>query len=159
MSSSIAHSRLTEERRNLRRDHPPGFWAKPVQNADGTLDKMKWEACVPGKGTPFADRELKLVLHFTEDYPSRPPKCQFKPVLFHPNVFPSGTVCLSILNEEKDWKPCITIKQILLGIQELLGNPNANDPAQSEPFKLFVEDKARYEERVKQNPFSDQQPR
>jgi ubiquitin-protein ligase len=26
-------------------------------------------------------------------------------------------VCLSLLDEEKDWRPAITIKQILLGIQ------------------------------------------
>jgi ubiquitin-protein ligase len=44
----------------------------------------------------------------------------FVPALFHPNVYPSGTVCLSILNEEKDWKPSISVPQILLGIQELL---------------------------------------
>ncbi len=43
-------------------------------------------------------------LHF------RPGK--FVPPLFHPNVYPSGTVCLSILDEEKSWKPAITIKQV-----------------------------------------------
>ena len=42
---------------------------------------------------------------------------KFVPPLFHPNVYPSGTVCLSILDEEKDWRPAITVKQILLGIQ------------------------------------------
>ena len=30
----------------------------------------------------------------------------------HPNVYPSGTVCLSILDEDKDWRPAITIKQV-----------------------------------------------
>lgn len=50
--------------------------------------------------------------------------CRFEKDFFHPNIFPSGKVCLSILNEEKDWKPSITIKQVLLGIQELLSNPN-----------------------------------
>lgn len=39
---------------------------------------------------------------------------KFTPPLFHPNVFPSGTICLSILNEEKSWKPAITIKQVRL---------------------------------------------
>ena len=57
-------------------------------------------------------------------------QCQFVPPLFHPNVYPSGTVCLSILNVEQDWRPSITLKQILLGIQELLDNPNPNSPAQ-----------------------------
>jgi ubiquitin-conjugating enzyme E2 I len=55
----------------------------------------------------------------------------FKPVLPHPNIYPSGTVCLSILNEEEDWKPHITIRQILLGIQKLLKDePNIDSPAQ-----------------------------
>jgi len=31
---------------------------------------------------------------------------------FHPNIYPSGTVCLSILNENDGWKPAITIKQV-----------------------------------------------
>jgi ubiquitin-conjugating enzyme E2 I len=36
-------------------------------------------------------------MNFTEDYPSKPPQCKFKPVIFHPNVYPSGRICLSIL--------------------------------------------------------------
>ena len=41
-----------------------------------------------------------LTLNFSEDYPSKPPKCKFPQGFFHPNVYPSGTVCLSILNED-----------------------------------------------------------
>src|SRR4051794_13346166 len=74
---------------------------------------------------------------FPEDYPSKPPKCKFMPPLFHPNVYPSGTVCLSILNEEEGWKPAITVKQILIGIQDLLNDPNPESPAQSEAYMLF----------------------
>ena len=60
----------------------------------------------------------------------------FKPVLFHPNVYPSGTVCLSLLNPKKSefgWRPSISVKEILLGIQHLLEAPNWADPAQVEP--------------------------
>ena len=85
-----------------------------------------------------------------EDYPSKPPKCKFVPPLFHPNVYPSGTICLSILNEEEGWRPAITIKQMLLGIQDLLDTPNPNSPAQSEAYQMFVQDKASYAKRVRQ---------
>jgi ubiquitin-conjugating enzyme E2 I len=75
---------------------------------------------------------------------------KFVPPLFHPNVYPSGTICLSILNEEEGWRPAITIKQILLGIQDLLDEPNPDSPAQSEAFNLFMRSKEQYRQRVKQ---------
>ena len=75
---------------------------------------------------------------------------RFVPPLFHPNVYPSGTVCLSILNEEEAWKPAITIKQILLGIQDLLDDPNPDSPAQADAYNLFKKDRAAYERKVRQ---------
>jgi len=88
-------------------------------------------------------------MEFSEDYPTKPPRCQFTPVIFHPNVYPSGTVCLSILNEDKGWRPALTVKQLLLGIQDLLDEPNELDPAQADPFKLFRDDKEEYRRRVR----------
>lgn len=150
--ASLAQTRLREERKAWRKDKPFGFWARPLTNADGSLDIMKWEAGIPGKdGTIWEHGEFYLTMIFSEDYPTKPPKCQFKPVLFHPNIFPSGTVCLSILNEEKGWRACITIKQILLAIQTLLDSPNPDDPAQKEPFELFVKDRAAYERKVRES--------
>ena len=73
---------------------------------------------------------------------------KFVPPLFHPNVYPSGTICLSILNEEEGWRPAITLKQVLIGIQDLLDDPNPNSPAQSEAYQLFIHNKPEYERRV-----------
>ncbi|KAK7807666.1 hypothetical protein U0070_006383, partial [Myodes glareolus] len=47
---------------------------------------------------------------------SSSPKCKFEPLLFQQIVYPSDTVCVYILEEEWDWKPYITVKQILLGM-------------------------------------------
>ena len=74
---------------------------------------------------------------------------KFVPPLFHPNVYPSGTVCLSILNEEEGWKPAITIKEILLGIQSLLDEPNLDSPAQAEAYNMLKKDKVAYEKKVR----------
>ena len=73
---------------------------------------------------------------------------KFVPPLFHPNVYPSGTICLSILNEEEGWRPAITLKQVLIGIQDLLDDPNPSSPAQSEAYNLFINNKAEYKRRV-----------
>jgi len=148
--SGIAKGRLAEERKAWRKDHPHAFFARPQTNADNSSNLMVWECGIPGKPhTQWEGAVYPLTMEFTEDYPSKPPKCKFPANFFHPNVYPSGTVCLSILNEEEDWKPSITVKQILLGIQDLLDNPNPNSPAQAEAYTLYMTNKGEYFKRLK----------
>jgi ubiquitin-conjugating enzyme E2 I len=69
-------------------------------------------------------------------------------------VYPSGTICLSILNEETEdnkpgWKPAITLKQILLGIQTLLNEPNLDSPAQAEAYGTYKKDRDAYNRKVR----------
>ncbi|KAI8799367.1 SUMO conjugating enzyme Hus5 [Cladochytrium replicatum] len=149
--SSICTARLQEERRQWRKDHPYGFWARPKKGPDNALNLMEWEVGIPGKpATPWEGGVYKLTMQFPDDYPQKPPKCKFVGGLFHPNVYPSGTVCLSILNEEEGWKPGLTVKQILLGIQDLLDDPNPNSPAQREAYQMFTQHRAEYENKVRQ---------
>lgn len=148
--TTIAEKRLGEERKSWRKDHPPGFFARPMKKADDSLDLMKWECGIPGKdGTDWHPGVYRLNMEFPPEYPSKPPKCKFVGGLFHPNIYPSGTVCLSILDEEKDWRPAITIKQVLVGIQDLLNNPNLESPAQREAFEVYMNNKVEYRSKVK----------
>ncbi|CAM9514774.1 unnamed protein product, partial [Phaeothamnion confervicola] len=48
MSGGIARARLAEERKAWRKDHPIGFYARPVSNADSSTNLMKWETGIPG---------------------------------------------------------------------------------------------------------------
>ncbi|XP_050124177.1 SUMO-conjugating enzyme SCE1-like [Malus sylvestris] len=103
MSRGIARGRLAEEHKAWQKNHPHGFVAKPKTLPDGTVNLMVWHCTIPGKtGTDWDGGFFPLTLHFSEDYPSKPPKCKFPPGFFHPNVYPSGTVYLSILNEDSD---------------------------------------------------------
>ncbi|KRX06185.1 Ubiquitin-conjugating enzyme/RWD-like protein [Pseudocohnilembus persalinus] len=150
--SEIVLTRLKQERKKWRQDHPHRFVAKPIQNQDGSLNMLKWITEIPGpKDCPWEAGVYTLYMDFSQNYPLKPPKCQFKPVLPHPNVYPSGTVCLSILNEEEDWKSSITIKQILLGIQKMLKDePNIDSPAQYEPCALYRKDPEQYRKKVRE---------
>ena len=147
--SGLAIRRLTEERRLWRKDHPAGFIARP-RTTDGKQNLLLWDCGIPGpRGTIWEGGIYPLTMEFTDEYPTRPPKCRFPKGFYHPNIYPSGTVCLSILNEEQHWRPAISVKQILLGIQELLDNPNTLSPAQPEAFKDITQDKPTYELKVK----------
>eukprot|EP00172_Hildenbrandia_rubra_P002667 Plantae.Rhodophyta-Hildenbrandia_rubra.ctg3698.p1 GENE.Plantae.Rhodophyta-Hildenbrandia_rubra.ctg3698~~Plantae.Rhodophyta-Hildenbrandia_rubra.ctg3698.p1 ORF type:complete len:158 (+),score=20.88 Plantae.Rhodophyta-Hildenbrandia_rubra.ctg3698:295-768(+) len=148
--SGISRNRLKEERKQWRQDHPIGFFARPAKSG-GTSNLMRWECGIPGKtNTHWGGGLYKLVMEFTDDYPSRPPKCRFTPPLFHPNVYPSGTVCLSILDADKGWRPSITVKQILLGIQDLLDTPNPSDPANGDAYDLYMKSRNAYIAKIKQ---------
>eukprot|EP00919_Chromeraceae_sp_WS-2016_P073481 GHVR01173755.1.p1 GENE.GHVR01173755.1~~GHVR01173755.1.p1 ORF type:complete len:140 (+),score=34.62 GHVR01173755.1:138-557(+) len=128
--SAIAKRRLMLERQQWRQDHPAGFVAKYKTDTDGKLDIFKWDCKIPGKkGTLWEGGVYTLTMDFPDEYP--------------------GTVCLSILNEDEDWKPSITVKHILLGVQDLLGSPNPDSPAQAEPFQMFQNNREEYAKRVK----------
>ena len=77
MSGGIARGRLVEERKAWRRDHPYGFYARPVAKGDGSSNIMSWMAGIPGKeGTDWEGGVYKVSMEFSEDYPSKPPKCK-----------------------------------------------------------------------------------
>jgi ubiquitin-conjugating enzyme E2 I len=44
----------------------------------------------------------------------------------------------------------VTVKQILLGIQEWYNAPNALSPAHGEAYSLFTTDRAAYDKRVRE---------
>lgn len=52
------------------------------------------------KGTPWEGGLFKLLMLFKEDYPPLPPTWKFEPL---------SLVCLSTPEEDKAWRPAITI--------------------------------------------------
>lgn len=47
---------------------------------------MVWKCYIPGRqGTDWEGGFYPLTMEFSEDYPSKPPKCKFPAGFFHPN--------------------------------------------------------------------------
>ena len=68
----------------------------------------------------------------------KPPVVKFVPPLFHPNVYPSGTVCALWLNGEMCWRAGTTTKDVLLSVEYFIhGANNIDDPDQREPYELL----------------------
>ncbi|KAK7291095.1 hypothetical protein RIF29_05982 [Crotalaria pallida] len=145
----VARGRLAAERKSRRQNRPYGFVAKPETGPDGSVNLMRWKCFIPGKaGTDWEGGHYPLTLVFSEDYPNIPPSCKFPCGFLHPNVSDySGRVCLSII--DNDWTPAITVKQILVGIQNLLDDPNPNSPKNGGFSNIFVKDRDEYKRKVR----------
>jgi ubiquitin-conjugating enzyme E2 I len=85
---------------------------------------------------------------YEQSYPTEPPVVALPATFLHPNVFEGGHICLSIIG--KAWRPGISVREILQGVQELLDAPNERDPANSRANALFLNHRAEYERLVRE---------
>lgn len=77
---------------------------------------MTWNAVIIGPAdTPFEDGTFRLVMHFEEQYPNKPPSVKFISQMFHPNVYATGELCLDILQNR--WSPTYDVAAVLTSIQ------------------------------------------
>ena len=47
-SNELVLTRLNQERKAWRQDHPHGFVARPITQEDGTTNLMRWACEIPG---------------------------------------------------------------------------------------------------------------
>eukprot|EP01001_Neometanema_parovale_P010730 NODE_6968_length_803_cov_88.736765_g6732_i0.p1 GENE.NODE_6968_length_803_cov_88.736765_g6732_i0~~NODE_6968_length_803_cov_88.736765_g6732_i0.p1 ORF type:complete len:177 (+),score=37.39 NODE_6968_length_803_cov_88.736765_g6732_i0:83-613(+) len=81
-------------------------------------------------------------------YPHEPPKAFLPtPKVWHPNIDEEGKVCLNILRA--DWKPVLTIKAVIYGLELLFIEPNPDDPLNKEAAKQLREDRSGFQRQVK----------
>lgn len=98
-------------------------------------------------GTPYTGGVFRIKLALGKDFPQSPPKAFFLTKIFHPNVAPSGEICVNTL--KRDWKPDLGIKHILLTIKCLLIVPNPESALNEEAGKLLLEHYDDYSQRAK----------
>ena len=123
MSNNPPDGILANIYKDLCHDHNTlGIAAGPINEENF----FEWEAAITGpEGTFFEDGVFIAQLSFPQDYPLNPPKMKFKSELFHPNIYPDGRVCISILHppgndplgyesSNERWSPVQSIEKILL---------------------------------------------
>ncbi|KAH9816278.1 ubiquitin-conjugating enzyme/RWD-like protein [Melampsora americana] len=81
------------------------------------------------------------------NYPHEPPKVKCTQKIYHPNVDVEGNVCLNILRE--DWKPVLNLNAVIVGLQYLFLEPNADDPLNKEAANDLRADRAAFERNVR----------
>lgn len=156
---STAQKRLAKEYQQLTRDPPPGVIAGPVNDDD----LFVWECLVAGpEDTPYENGVFPALLEFPKDYPLAPPTLKFNPPLLHPNIYPDGLVCISILHPpgedpnryerpEERWLPVQSIEKILLSVMLMLAEPNPESGANIDACKLWRDDRDEFDKRVREH--------
>ncbi|KAI1336466.1 ubiquitin-conjugating enzyme E2 2 [Xylariaceae sp. FL0016] len=128
----------------MQTDPPAGVSASPVPD-----NVMTWNAVIIGPAdTPFEDGTFRLVMHFEEQYPNKPPAVKFISQMFHPNVYATGELCLDILQNR--WSPTYDVAAVLTSIQSLLNDPNTGSPANVEASNLYKDNRKEYTKRVRE---------
>ena len=95
-------------------------------------------------------------LVFPEDYPNNPPEMKFRTEMWHPNIYPDGKVCISILhppgtdafNEQETaderWRPILGVEAILVSVMTMLNDPNTDSPANIDASIMFKNNRQEY---------------
>ncbi|KAJ1400174.1 Ubiquitin-conjugating enzyme E2 [Sesbania bispinosa] len=99
------------------------------------------------------------IMSFPSEYPQSPPTVRFTSEMWHPNVYPDGRVCISILHPPGDdpngyehsaerWMPVHTVESIVLSIISMLSSPNDESPANVEAAKEWRERRDEFKKKV-----------
>jgi ubiquitin-conjugating enzyme E2 D/E len=120
---SLRTMRLAKEWETLQKCPVDYVTAGPINDED----MSKWNGTLVGPDdTPYAGGLFEIEILFPEKYPFNPPKLYFKTRIYHPNISPSGAICLDIL--KTNWSPALNISKVLLSLCSLLADPNPDDP-------------------------------
>jgi len=91
--------------------------------------------------------EFKFSFSINTNYPHEPPKVKCLQTIYHPNVDLEGNVCLNILRE--DWKPVLNLNSVMVGLQYLFLEPNADDPLNKEAALEMSKNRDQFLQNVK----------
>jgi ubiquitin-conjugating enzyme E2 G1 len=108
--------------------------------------------------TPFEGGLFKCQIKFSQNYPNKAPEFKFITLFPHPNIYPDGKVCISILHDGKDefeyesiserWNPSHSVNSILMSILSMLSSPNFDSPANIDASKLWRDNLEQYKKDI-----------
>jgi len=113
--------RIQKELAEITLDPPPNCSAGPKGD-----NLYEWVSTILGPpGSVYEGGVFFLDIHFSPEYPFKPPKVTFRTRIYHCNINSQGVICLDILKD--NWSPALTISKVLLSICSLLTDCNPGE--------------------------------
>eukprot|EP01029_Cantina_marsupialis_P029214 TRINITY_DN779954_c0_g1_i1.p1 TRINITY_DN779954_c0_g1~~TRINITY_DN779954_c0_g1_i1.p1 ORF type:complete len:165 (+),score=40.47 TRINITY_DN779954_c0_g1_i1:142-636(+) len=152
----FALKRLNIELKEIVENPIDGIAVGPISPSD----LFEWEALIrPDEDSLYAGGCFKVKIKYSEEYPMKAPIVIFSQPICHPNVYPDGKICMSILHNGADvfgyeelserWSPIQSTTSILLSLRILFSHPNFESPANVDVAKLFLDDIDEYKRRCR----------
>ncbi|TBU34662.1 ubiquitin-conjugating enzyme/RWD-like protein [Dichomitus squalens] len=110
-------------------------------------DLLNFELIITPDEGMYKGGSFEFSFNINANYPHEPPKVKCKQVIYHPNVDLEGNVCLNILRE--DWKPVLNLNSVMVGLQYLFLEPNADDPLNKEAAEELKRNREQFVYNVK----------
>ncbi|CAF3926764.1 unnamed protein product [Rotaria sp. Silwood1] len=125
--------RLVIHFREIQKNPPPLCYAGPKDPSKSMAD---WIGYIEGpENTPYAGGKFHLTIHFSAEFPFKPPEIRFITPVFHPNISDNGEICLDILHSQ--WSPALTIRGLLISLCSLLTDPNPEHGLNKDALNLY----------------------
>ena len=94
-------------------------------------------------------------MSFPSNYPMSPPSFKFLRPIYHPNIYPDGRICISILHPAGEdemsgesaterWTSVQSVESVLRSILLLMDDPEVSSPANVDAGVLYRNDRAAY---------------
>jgi len=141
-----------------------GFEKEKWVNIETNNDSLfKWNVglMVINSDSAFDGGYFKAEMTFTDQYPLSPPSFKFLRPIFHPNIYPDGRLCISILHPPGEdeqsgetaaerWSPLQSVESVLRSVLLLLDDPEISSPANVDASVMYRDQRAKYIEKAKE---------
>lgn len=131
-----------------------------IELDEGALFKWTIGLMVVNSESAFDGGYFKTEMTFTSNYPYDPPTFKFLRPIYHPNIYPDGKVCISILHAPGEdeqsgemacerWSSIQCVESVLRSILLLLDSPEIGSPANVDAGILYRDNRSAYNIKAK----------
>ncbi|KAJ9148331.1 Ubiquitin-conjugating enzyme [Pleurostoma richardsiae] len=151
-----AKQRLMSEMAALQKEK----WVN-IDTENTNLFHWRLALMVVNPDSAFNGGYFKAEMFFTEEYPYQPPKFRFNSKIIHPNIYPDGQLCISILHNPGEdlmsgeaaserWSPLQGVESVLRSVLLLLDDPEINSPANVDASVMYRDYREDYNEKARE---------
>lgn len=158
-TASGATTRLMSEMKALRKEK----WIHFEDDDSATSNILKWRfgLMVINPDSAFNGGYFRAEMVFSDEYPYQPPKFRFLIPITHPNIYPDGQLCISILHTPGEdlmsgeqaserWSPLQGAESVLRSVLLLLDDPEINSPANVDASVLYRDRREDYNKKARE---------